>query len=133
MRKNEVDLQEATDLAGCDAEDLMKLAASGALSARMERGRVYFVRAQIEELERFDGDGWSSWLAETCCNSRGVSGRVRRNEVILEEAIKLSGLDTDTLMTCASDGKLKARMVDGNVCFIRKEIDGIVGSSMSVQ
>jgi hypothetical protein len=129
MRKNDVDLDEATDMAGCDAQDLMKLAASGRLRARMERGIVYFVREEIEELERFDGGGWSSFLAEACRNSpaAAVSQRIRKNEVILEEATKLAALDTGVLMTFASDGKLKARMVDGIVCFLRKDIEAIAG------
>ncbi len=128
MKKNEVDLEEATDMAGCDAKDLLKLAKSGTLKARMERGTVYFVLEEIEELERFDGGGWSSFLAEACRNSRTGGVSVRKNEVILEEAIKLTALDTDVLLTFASAGKLKARMVDGIVCFQRKEIAAIAGS-----
>jgi hypothetical protein len=130
MRKNDVDLEEATDMAGCYAEDLMKLATSGTLKARMEGGRVLFVRQEIEELERFDGGGWSSFLAKACRKgrARGVSKRIRKTEVILEEAMKLTALEMDVLLTFAEDEKLKARMVGGNVCFLRKEIAAISGS-----
>jgi hypothetical protein len=81
MRNSDVDLEEAADMAGCDAADLLKLAACGALRAKRERGTVYFVLEEIEELERFDSGGWSTYLAEMCRRGRAgaTSSHARRN------------------------------------------------------
>ena len=52
MRRNEVDLDEAIDMTGLDAEFLMRLAEEGKLKTRRDRGflEVYFVREEIDRL-----------------------------------------------------------------------------------
>ncbi len=52
MRQNEVDLDDAIDMTGLDAEDLMRLAGSGKLRTRRNVGflDVYFLREEIDAL-----------------------------------------------------------------------------------
>jgi hypothetical protein len=50
MRNDELDLDEAIDMTGLDAEDLMTLASDGTLKAKTTGGQTYFEGEPVEQL-----------------------------------------------------------------------------------